>query len=105
MAAGFFRRRVFAPPFDAPSEAVGLQSMLFAAISGPFYYWKKRARIEAVLIALSGLPLLVYDPSHALLSRAMLTDLASAVWALSVVLAPLLLALSYRRQGWSERGE
>jgi hypothetical protein len=100
--AGFLRRRVFQHPFGSKTESVGVHSMMFALISGPIYYWQKRARLEAVILCIIGVPLLVYNPDNALVSRAVLSDIASVVWAGSVVLAPFLLALSYLRQGWNE---
>jgi hypothetical protein len=102
MAVGLFRRRVFRHPFRRVTESVGLHSVIFALISGPFYYWRKRARIEAVLLFTAGVPLMVYHPGHAMVSRWVLSDAATVVWAAAAVLAPLVLALSYRRQGWSE---
>ena len=100
--AGLFRRRVFQHPFLRRTEAIGLHSVMLALLSGPIYYWQKRARLEAVVLCVVAAPMLVYNPDSALVSRAVLSDIATAVWAGSVVLAPLLLALSYHRQGWSE---
>jgi hypothetical protein len=100
--AGLFRRRVFQHPFLRRTEAIGFHSVMLALVSGPFYYWRKRARLEAIVLCIVGLPMLIYNPDSALVSRAVLSDIATAVWAGSVVLAPLLLALSYHRQGWSE---
>jgi hypothetical protein len=100
--AGFFRRRVFRQPFGDGTESTGIHSALWVLVSGPVYYWRKHARIEAVELCVVGAPLLVYNPGNALVSRAVLSDIATVVWAGSVLLAPLLLALSYRRQGWNE---
>jgi hypothetical protein len=100
--AGFFRRRVFQHPFAGTTESIGVHSVMFALLSGPLYYWRKHARLEAVVLCFVGLPLLVYNPDKALVSGAVLSDIATGVWAGSVVLAPLLLALSYHRQGWDE---
>ena len=79
--------------------------MIFALLSGPIYYWRKRARIEAVVLCIVAAPLLIYDPGSALISRAVLSDVATWVWVGSVVLAPFLLAQSYHRQGWREIGD
>jgi hypothetical protein len=101
-SAGFFRRRVFKHPFAEDTESVGVHSMIFALLSGPIYYWKKRARLEAVVLCTVGAALLVYNPDGALISGAALSEITTVMWAGSVVLAPLLLALSYHRQGWIE---
>ena len=100
--AGFFRRRVFRHPFAGTTESIGVHSVMFALLTGPIYYWRKRARVEAVVLAIVGVAVLAYDPDSALVSGAVLSDITTAVWAGSVVLAPLVLALSYRRQGWIE---
>ena len=100
--AGFFRRRVFRHPFAGTTESIGVHSVMFALLTGPIYYWQKRARIEAVVLSIVGVALLVYDPDSALVSGAVLSDITTAVWAGSVMFAPLLLALSYHRQGWIE---
>ncbi len=102
---GLFRHRVFQHPFLRRTETVGLHSVLFALLGGPIYFWRKRARLEAVIVCMAGVPMLVYDPQRALLGRAVLSDIATLVWAGSAVLAPLFLAMSYRRQGWSEIGD
>jgi hypothetical protein len=100
--AGFFRRRVFKHPFGEDTESVGLHSMMFALLTGPIYYWKKRARLEAVVLCTISVALLVYNPDSALVSGAVFADITTVVWAGSVLLAPFLLALSYHRQGWTE---
>lgn len=102
--AGFFRRREFRHPFRAVTESTGVHSMLFALMSGPFYYWRKHARLEAVVLCVASLPPLVYNPATLLVSHAALTDVATLSWAGAVVFAPALIALSYRRQGWVEIG-
>jgi len=99
---GLFRRRVFRHPFRATTESVGIHTVLFALISGPIHYWRKRARIEAVILGVVSLPPLFYNPASALVNRAALTDAVALVWIGAVVLAPALLAASYRRQGWIE---
>jgi hypothetical protein len=104
-STGIFRRRVFRHPFLKRTEAVGPHSVVLALLSGPIYYWQKRARLEAVVLCVVATPMLVYDPDSALVSRALLSDITTLVWAVSVVLAPLFLALSYHRQGWSEVAE
>ncbi len=100
--AAIFRRRVFRHPFRSATESVGVHSMLFAMLSGPIYYWRKRARIEAIVLCILSLPPLLYNPAASLLSRAALTDFVTLMWAGAVVFAPVLIALSYRRQGWTE---
>ncbi len=101
-SAGIFRRRVFQPPFAGRTESVGVHSVMLALVAGPIYYWRKRARIEAVVLCMVDVPLLVYNPDTALISSAVLSHIATLAWAGSVVFAPFLLALSYLRQGWSE---
>ncbi|HUZ71802.1 MAG TPA: hypothetical protein VMU87_02345 [Stellaceae bacterium] len=103
--AALFRRRVFRHPFRSATESTGVHSMLFALVSGPIYYWRKRARIEAVVLGIASIPPLLYNPATSLVSRAVLNDAVTLIWAGAVVFAPALLALSYRRQGWIEIGE
>jgi hypothetical protein len=87
------------------TEVVGLTSIFWAFLSGPFYYWKKGARIEAILLCLSAVPLFMYDADSSIVSHAVLSDFTTFVWLVSVVGAPLLLSASYRRRGWVEAGE
>jgi hypothetical protein len=96
------RRRVFRHPFRSKTESVGLHTVLFALLSGPVHYWRKRARIEAAVLGIAALAPVFYNPATALVSRAALTDAAAVLWAGAGVLAPALIAMSYRRQGWRE---
>ncbi len=96
----YFHRQSLRHPVLPKTESVGPRCLFGALIIGPLYYWKKGARIEAILFCLAGIPLFMYDPGSALLSRAMVAQLTTLAWLASVALAPLLIALSYRRGGW-----
>ena len=101
----YFHRQSLHHPVLAKTESVGPRCLFGALIIGPLYYWKKGARIEAILFCLATIPLFMYDPGSALLSRATVAQLTTLAWLASVALAPLLIALSYRRRGWLPAGE
>jgi hypothetical protein len=100
----YSRPRTFEEPFFKVTEAVGVQSSVWAFIFGPFFYWKKGARIEAVLMALSAMPLL--QLSHGGLKYAVslsaIPYVSMVLWAAFAAMAPVLLVMHYRRKGWVE---
>jgi hypothetical protein len=90
--------RRFALPRLGKSDAVGGDAVLWALLSGPFFFWKKGAMMEAVVIGfltLPTLPLWVVDSESYHLE-----ELGGLVWLGAGFLAPLLLAGSYVRRGW-----
>ena len=98
----YSHRRVFRQPHSGATAAVGISSVLWALIAGPLYFWRKGAMIEAALLAAAGASLWFFDAGSALISLAALRTVTTTIWAGSVVLAPVLLELSYRRRGWVE---
>lgn len=76
--------------------------MIWAAMSGPLYFWKKGAQIEALLLALVCLPPIFADPATSLIDPKLLSQAASMAWGGAAFLAPLLLEACYRRRGWDE---
>jgi len=101
----YSRPRTYRHAVFKKTQAVGLAAIFWALLSGPFYYWKKGARIEAILLCLSTVPLFMYDSESSLVSYSALSDFTTLVWLVSVVGAPVILAASYRRRGWVEEGD
>lgn len=91
----------FEQPYSRKTEVVGPSAMLWALLAGPLYYWKKGAVIEAILLCAAAVPLWVIDESNSLVSFSTVEDATALIWAASVVLAPLILVMSYRRRGWA----
>jgi hypothetical protein len=100
----YSRPRVFQEPFFKITETVGVQSVSWAFIFGPFFYWKKGARIEAVLMFLAAVPLLQVSQTGPKFSMNLseIPYLSGILWAAFAVLAPVLLVMHYRRNGWVE---
>ena len=101
---------VYAQPrhFREPSlditEVVGVQSVLWAFIFGPFFFWKKRAGPEAFLMALSAAPLLqlTHVGNKYSVGFSEIPYLSAVLWAAFAALAPVLLVMHYRRKDWEE---
>ncbi|MBV8652583.1 MAG: hypothetical protein JO255_14040 [Alphaproteobacteria bacterium] len=93
------RRRIFEQPYSKTRRAVGPKSIAWSLIFGPFYFWQQGALIEAVLVAILTLAILLVGDDDALIGPELLITL---LWLASVILAPLILAASYRRRGWVE---
>jgi hypothetical protein len=98
----YSRPRTFQQPSSRVTGVVSILSVLWALLLGPVYYWKKGARIEAILLCVASVPLLMMDESSSYISAPVLWNLTALVWAASVVFAPVFLMLSYRRRGWIE---
>ena len=100
----YSRPRRFQDPLSKITEGVGLLSVLWSFIFGPFFFWKKGARAEALVVALSAVPLL--DVSHIgnkyHVGFSEIPYLSPILWAGFAVLAPALLVMHYRRKGWIE---
>ena len=94
----------FQNPFFKITEVVGAQSVLWALIFGPLFYWKKGAQAEAVLMVLSATPLLQLSHigSKYSVSFSEIPYVSAVLWAAFVALAPILLVMHYRRKGWVE---
>jgi len=100
----YARPRRFREPSLNVTEPVGVQSMLWALIFGPFFYWKKGAQAEAVLMVLSAAPLLQLSHigSKYSVSFSEIPYVSALLWAAFVALAPALLVMHYRRKNWEE---
>jgi hypothetical protein len=96
--------RRFREPSLKITEAVGVQSVLWALIFGPFFYWKKGAQAEAVLMVLSAAPLLQLSHvgSKYSVGFSEIPYVSAFLWAAFVALAPALLVMHYRRKNWEE---
>jgi hypothetical protein len=100
----YSRPRVFQEPLLKITEGVGVPAVLWSFIFGPFFFWKKGARVEAFLMALSAAPLLqVSHTGHKYsLGFSEIPYLSPVLWAGFAALAPVLLVMHYRRNGWIE---
>jgi hypothetical protein len=98
------RRRVFEQPYSKARREIGPQSILWSLLFGPFYYWRQGALIEAVLVAIFTLAILFVDDDSAVIGPEVLSTLITLALLASVILAPVILASSYRRRGWVEVG-
>ena len=100
----YSRPRRFLDPSSKNTEAVGVQSVLWAFFFGPFFFWMKRAKAEAVLMALSAMPLLQLSHvgSKYSVSFSEIPYVSAVLWATLAALAPILLVMHYRRKGWVE---
>ena len=96
------RRRIFEQPYTKTRRAIGPNAMLWSLLFGPLYYWRQGALIEGVVFAVATIPILFVDVDSSLISPTLLSVLTTLVWLASVILAPFLLAASYRRRGWVE---
>jgi hypothetical protein len=100
----YSRPRRFQNPVFKITEAVGVQSVLWAFIFGPFFYWKKGAQAEAFLMVLSATLLLQLSHTGSKYSASFseIPYVSAVMWAAFVALAPVLLVMHYRRKGWVE---
>ena len=92
----------FRQPILNKTEIVGLRSIFWTAITGPFYFWKKGAVIEGAVMFMLGIWIEFADPDVLKIDPTLLSDLDWGVWGAFALLSPLLLAWSYRRRGWVE---
>jgi hypothetical protein len=102
--SAYYRLRTFKEPFFKDSEVVGIQSVAWALLFGPFFFWRKGAHIEAILLVLAMTPLMNIEHSDSqysviLSGPAYLTWL---VWIGFAAFAPVLLTLAYQRKRWVE---
>lgn len=99
----FTSTRVFESPFRGRTETVNGTGAVFGALlTGPLYYWRKQAPVEALILFTAELILfLLSNPNIA--QGAVDTATASLVlWLGAALLAPVLLPMCYRRKGWIE---
>jgi hypothetical protein len=101
--ADYTARRVFQSPFLHRTETVsGGGAVIGALLAGPFYYWKKQAPVEALVLFTAELILFVLS-NRAIDSGAFDGTTPSLIlWLASALLAPVLLPMCYRRKGWIE---
>jgi hypothetical protein len=102
----YYRQRTFQEPFFKVTEVVGIQAVVWAFLFGPFFFWKKRARAEALLLALAMAPILDigYSGSRYSVTLSGLAYLTPLVWIGFAAFAPLLLNMAFRRKRWVEIG-
>ncbi len=95
--------RVFESPFRHRTEAVNGTGAVFGALlTGPLYYWRKQAPVEALVLFTAELILfLLSNPDIG--QGNVDTATPSLVLCLgAALLAPVLLPMCYRRKGWIE---
>lgn len=98
----YLQTRRFRQPYRERLQSVGWGCMIWAALSGPLYFWKKGAQIEALLLALVCVPPIFASATSSAIDPETLAQMASLAWGGSALLAPVLLAACYRRRGWDE---
>jgi hypothetical protein len=99
----YTKPRIFEQPHLGKIQSVGISSVFWALVGGPIYYWKKGALSEAIFLGVATTPFWAIDSDRSYISIAALRDMTSVVWAVSVIFAPVILMMSYRRRGWVER--
>jgi hypothetical protein len=98
----YFASRTFQSPYLKSREEVSALSALWAFLSGPVYYWRKKAPIEALLFGLTLVALLFVDEDSDFLELSDSLDLGTLIWLGFALAAPMLLPACYRRKGWVE---
>ncbi len=103
-AALYLQPRRFQDPILKITETVGVQSVLWAFVFGPLFYWKKGARTWGALMALAAVPALEisHDGSGIHITLSEIPYLSAVLWALFAFLAPVLLTMHYRHKRWIE---
>jgi hypothetical protein len=97
-----YRTRIFRSPFLRRTETVGGSAVIGALLTGPFYYWRKQAPVEAVVLFTAELVLFLMS-NHAISSNAIDSTTPSLIlWLASAIAAPVLLPMCYLRKGWIE---
>jgi hypothetical protein len=96
-------KRVFQSPYARSREIISGAAIFGALLSGPFYYWKKKAPVEALLLFTAELVLFL-TPNKFLGGDVFLGSswIGVALWLGAAALAPVLLPICYRRKGWVE---
>ncbi len=101
---GYTSTRIFESPFLRRTETVsGGAAVIGALLAGPFYYWKKQAPVEALLLFTAELLLFVVSNRAIVNGGAIDSATPSLIlWLGAALLAPVLLPMCYRRKGWIE---
>jgi hypothetical protein len=95
-------RRVFQSPYVNARESVSGAAVFGVLLLGPFYYWKKKAPVEALLLCVAEAVLFLV-PDQSLGTGIWGIDYPSLVlWLGAAIAAPALLPICYRRKGWTE---
>jgi hypothetical protein len=95
---------VFRSPFLGRTQKIDGTAAIFGALlGGPFYYWKKKAPVEALILFTAELVLFL-TPNSRLGGDVFLGSswFGVALWLGAALLAPGLLRIAYRRKGWVE---
>ena len=101
--SAFSSTRVFESPFLRRTETVnGAGAILGALIAGPFYYWRKQAPVEALLLFSAQLILFFLSNPNIGHGRVDTATPSFILWLGAAFLAPVLLPMCYRRKGWIE---
>ncbi|HUH85371.1 MAG TPA: hypothetical protein VLX85_12245 [Stellaceae bacterium] len=87
--------RKFALPRLNKTAQVGGDAALKALVSGPIFFWRKGALTAGVIAGMATLPFWLINSDGYLLDA-----IGALVWLGTGVLAPQILAASYRRRGW-----
>ena len=96
--------RVFESPFLRRTQTVSAGSAILGALfAGPFYYWRKQAPVEALMLFTAELVLFVVS-NRAIVSGGAIDSATPGLilWLGAALLAPVLLPMCYRRKGWVE---
>jgi hypothetical protein len=101
--ADYTATRTFRSPYLHQTQTIGSGAIFGALFSGPFYYWKKKAPVEAVILFTAELVLFL-TPNSSLGGDVFLGSswYGVALWLGAALAAPVLLPMAYRRKGWTE---
>jgi hypothetical protein len=101
--ADYTATRIFQSPFLRRTQTIsGGGAVIGALLTGPFYYWRKQAPVEALILFTIQLILFLLS-NRAIVDGTFDTTTPSLVlWLGSALLAPVLLPMCYRRKGWIE---
>jgi len=95
--------RIFESPFRRRTETVnGTGAIVGALLSGPFYYWRKQAPVEALILFTAELILLLLSNPDIGRGAVDTATPSLVLWLGAALLAPVLLPMCYRRKGWVE---
>ena len=90
----YSRPRRFSLPHLDITRAVDSSAIVWAVVTGPFFFWRKGAMIEGFVVAAATLAAWALD------ADGLIKGVSSLVWLVAALLAPMLLAKSYERRGW-----
>jgi hypothetical protein len=96
--------RIFQSPYLRKAETVSGSAVFKALLGGPFFYWKKQAPVEALVLFTAELVLFLMPSQNWSAGPFGTSYLDLILWLASALLAPVLLPLCYRRKGWIEIG-